>query len=48
MDKIYNKNNSLFYINYYEVLLSFYFKKDFNIKNIYKLYKIKIRLLYGM
>lgn len=39
MDKIYNKNNSLFYVEYNEVLLSFYFIKNFNINNIYKLYK---------
>lgn len=39
MDKIYNKNNNLFYIKYNEVLLSFYFIKNFNINNIYKLYK---------
>lgn len=39
MDNINNKNNSMFYINYNEVLLSFYFIKNFNINNIYKLYK---------
>lgn len=44
MDKIYNKNNSLLYIEYNEVLLSFYFIKNFNINNIYKLYK-KIQVI---